>query len=1122
MFKPVPTKVSYPELEAGVRKFWEDHDIFDRSLRQREEQGAPLFRFYEGPPTANGRPHVGHMLPRAYKDLFPRYRTMCGFHVPRKAGWDTHGLPVELEVEKYLGISGKPAIEKFGIERFNAESKASVWRYLEDWEESTRRLGYWLDLDNAYVTYTNDYIESVWWALRQLWDRGLLYKGHKIVPYCPRCGTSLSSHEVAQGYEQVEDPSVFVRFPLAAPGIAELDPAHDDGRLGACPPPSLLVWTTTPWTLPSNVAVAVHPDETYVLVDVAAGAGERADGSQAGGDAAGTGGVAGTNEAGRPSERLILAQGALDNVFGAVPQSLSDDDAGPPYRILAEFPGSRLVGGTYRPPFSFVPVPEPGAGGQAWVVLAGDFVELDEGTGIVHMAPAFGEIDYQVGREHNLPFFQPIDAGGRFTAAVPDWQGQFVKDADPAITADLERRGLLFRAGRYEHTYPFCWRCDAPLLYYARESWLIRTTARKERLIELNKQIKWLPGHLRDGRFGNFLDNLVDWNLSRERYWGSPLPIWVCQTEGCGQQHCVGGYAELAAMATAPLAEPFDPHRPFVDAIELACPECGGAMRREPHVIDCWFESGAMPFAQYHYPFENRETFESMFPADYICEAIDQTRGWFYSLHAIAVMLFDDVAYRTCLCTEHGVDAEGLKMSKSRGNVLMPADFFDRQGADALRWFLFSGSPAWLVKRFDHQAITDVQNQVLDTLYNVYAFFVLYASIDGFVPEPAGRPAPAERPVLDRWLLSRLAGVTGEVRTRMDAFDGTGSARVLNEFIDDLSNWYVRRGRKRYWKAEDDQDKTAAHWALYEVLEALSRLLAPFIPFLAEHIYQGLRRPDDPTSVHLCEYPNPAETARDLDLEAEMAVCRRLVGLGRAARNRTQIRTRQPLPELVVSGARLGRETETQLLEELNVKAVRYDETPGHYVDYQVKLNFETVGPRYGRQTPQIAKALGELDPAEAAATASAGESLRLAAGLDEPVELVPSDLVVRTLDREGFAVEREGQIQVALSTAVSEKLLWEGLAREVVNRIQRARKDAGFEVSDRIVAHLVATGTLHQAIDAHRGHIAREVLGDPLELVEELPPVGEGYQAAMDIESESLALRLERKVQPAELGSSH
>jgi len=1076
LFKPVQGKVAYPELEARILRYWEQHDTFQKSIANRE--GAPLFRFYEGPPTANGQPHVGHMLARALKDLFPRYRTMSGFQVPRKGGWDTHGLPVELEVEKQLGISGKPAIEEYGIAEFNAKSKESVWRYLADWEESTRRLGYWVGLDDAYVTYTNDYIESVWWALRQLWDRGLLYRGHKIVPYCPRCGTSLSSHEVAQGYAQAEDPSVYVRLP-----VADLFGARVDV------PTSLLIWTTTPWTLPSNAAVAVNPAETYVLVEL-------------------------RHEDDR--ERMVLGKGCLGNVFGA--------DAGDLYTAVAEFPGSALLGQKYTPPFGFVDAADVAPGPNAWTVLPADFVALDEGTGIVHMAPAFGEDDYVMGVRYKLPFFQPIDTAGQFTAAVADWQGQFVKDADPSITEDLKRRGLLLRADRYEHTYPFCWRCDSPLLYYARESWFVRTTAHKEQLIEYNQKINWLPGHLKDGRFGNFLDNLVDWNLSRERYWGSPLPIWTCDTEGCGTQHCIGSFAELAERATQPLADPFDPHRPFVDEIKLRCPKCGGTMTRVPHVIDCWFESGSMPFAQYHFPFENRETFERMFPADYICEAIDQTRGWFYSLHAIASIIFDSPAYLTCLCTEHVVDAEGLKMSKSRGNAPSPNSFFDKQGADALRWFIFAGSPPWTQKRVDPNAVTDGQNQVLDTLWNVYTFFMLYASIDGFNPAAGGAPDPAQRPALDRWMLSRLATVTTDVRQRMDTFDATGSARLLADLLDDLSNWYVRRGRKRYWKAEDDQDKVAAHWTLYEALVTTVKLLAPFVPFITEAVYQDLRQPGEPESVHLCDYPVAAAGVADPALETEMATCRRVVSLARAARNRAKIRTRQPLPELVVSGARLGPATESLLMDELNVKQVRYDEQAGSYVSYVVRLNFESVGPKLGRQTPLAAKSLAALEPGAVAALVAAGRpvTVNLAAGGDgaaaAEVELAPADILVRSQEREGFAVERDGGVQVALSTVVSEELLWEGLAREVVNRIQRARKEAGFAVADRIEAQLGADGALRQALAAHGAQVAREVLADAFVVgspADVTAPTDEGdaatYHATLDVDGDTLVVRLRR-----------
>ncbi len=1070
MFKPVDTKVSYPEQEAKILEFWRERDIFQKSLELRE--GAPLFRFYEGPPTANGQPHVGHMLARAFKDLFPRYKTMMGYQVPRKGGWDTHGLPVELEVEKALGISGKQAIEEYGIVEFNRKCKESVWRYLEDWEDSTLRLGYWVGLEDAYVTYTNEYIESVWWALRQLWDRGLLYRGHKIVPYCPRCGTSLSSHEVAQGYEQAEDPSVYIRMPLG-----ELFGRPVEG------PTSLLVWTTTPWTLPSNAAVAVHPDETYVLVEVT------------------------LPDSG---ERLVMAKGCLEAVFAGADDAAPGDGA---YRVLEEFPGGRLVGHRYTPPFDFTRAAGVDPGPNAWTVLPADFVALDEGTGIVHMSPAFGEDDYQMGVKFSLPFFQPIDPSGRFTAAVGDWQGQFVKDADPDITRNLKERGILFRAGRYQHTYPFCWRCDAPLLYYARESWFIRTTEYKDQLIEHNRRINWLPSHLREGRFGNFLDSLVDWNLSRERYWGSPLPVWICGDDTCGHQHCVGSFAELAQMAIAPLADPFDPHRPFIDEVKLRCPKCGREMERVPHVIDCWFESGSMPFAQYHYPFENKDLFDSMFPADYICEAIDQTRGWFYSLHAIASIIFGSPAYLTCLCTEHVVDAEGLKMSKSRGNAPSPAAFFDKQGADALRWFLYAGSPAWTVKRVDANVVTEGQNQVLDTLWNVYAFFMLYASIDGFDPTSGGAPVAGERPALDRWLLSRLAGATAELRARMDAFDATGSARLVADLIDDLSNWYVRRGRKRYWKADDDQDKAAAHWTLYEALTRIVKLMAPFVPFITETIWKSLRLPGEPESVHLCDYPEADQAAMDKGLETEMAACRRLVGLGRAARNRAQIRTRQPLPELVVSGAGLGPEVEALLIEELNVKQVRYDEQAASYVTYTLRPNFETVGPKLGKLTPQVARALSGMDPAAVAAQVAAGAKVRVAIG-GEDVELEPGDIVVRTQEREGYAVERDSGMQVALSTEVSERLLWEGLAREVVNRIQRARKEAGFEVSDRIEAVIGAGGPLRAAIEAHRAHIAREVLADKLVAagLDEVSGADDAYRTELEVDGDALVVRLRRR----------
>ncbi len=1039
MFKRVG-RPNWPALEAEVLDFWRSAGVFRRSLDGR--RGRPAFVFFEGPPTANGRPHVGHVLPRSMKDLITRYKAMDGFFVDRKAGWDTHGLPVELEVEKRLGLSGKADIEAYGVEAFTKRCKESVFQYEEEWERLTERIGYWVDLDDAYVTYRNGYVESVWWALRQIWDLGLLYQGHKVVPYCPRCGTALSDHEVAQGYAEVEDPSVFVRFPVEGQVAGQRDVA-------------LLVWTTTPWTLPSNVAVAVRPGEAYVVVESAGpGPGQ--------------------------SEKLVVAKGRLEEVFGPDGPAGAEraaPDATRPFRVLAELDGEGLLGLRYRPPFDFfaaeAPAPAP-ASGRAFVVVGADFVTLEDGTGLVHLAPAFGEDDLRVGQAEGLAVFQPVDTRGRFTAEVTPWAGRFVKDADPEIVADLARRGLLFREMKYRHPYPFCWRCDTPLLYYARGAWFIRMTAVRDRLLAENAAVDWHPGHVGDGRFGDWLENVVDWNLSRERYWGTPLPVWVCPD--CGHKHCVGGFEELRRMSVAPVpdGEAFDPHRPYIDEVRLRCPKCGGAMRRVPEVIDCWFDAGSMPFAQWHYPFENQATFDEHFPADYICEAVDQTRGWFYTLLAISTLLFKQAPYRHVLVTGHGLDETGQAMSKHKGNVLDPWVVLDRYGADALRWFLYVTSPPWVSKRITLEGIAEAQRTTLDTLWNVPSFFTLYAGIDRWRPaagaQPGGRPSGpsgADAP-LDRWILSRLTGTTEEVRTALDAYDVTTAARALTVFVDDLSNWYVRRSRRRFWKAAADQDKDQAYATLHHVLRSTAKLMAPFTPFLAEQVYRDLtgtggEGPEgaevagraEPDSVHLCDYPRPDPRLRDTALEAGMEAARRLVAMGRAARGRAGIKTRQPLPELVAGGLSAEQRQSVAALadllaDELNVKECRLD----------------GAGP--------------EAEPGP------------------------------------GWVAESAGGLWVTLRTEVSADLRLEGLARELVNRIQRARREAGLEVADSVELTYLAAGDLARAAARHADYIRLETLAERFEPGAADVAPGEGHvRQEWAVEGESFVLWLRRGTEP-------
>ncbi|MBI4277427.1 MAG: isoleucine--tRNA ligase [Armatimonadetes bacterium] len=1015
MFPRLSTTIKFPELEERVLRLWKDRGIDQKGMTFR--QGRPSYVFFEGPPTANGLPGVHHVLARAYKDIMPRYMTMRGFFVPRKAGWDTHGLPVELEVEKALGLNSKRDIEEYGIARFNEKCKESVFRYEAEWRKLTERIGFWLDLDHPYITFTDDYIESIWWILRQIWDKGLMYQGHKVVPYCPRCGTPLSSHEVALGYETTRDPSLYVRMRITGrPGVA------------------FLVWTTTPWTLPSNVALAVHPEAAYAHVR-------------------------------HGKEELILAKDLLEFALTG------------PYTVLQEMRGRDLVGWEYEPLFDFF---KGKTDRRAWYVIPGEFVTTEEGTGIVHLAPAYGEDDMEMSRQYDLPVFHPVDLTGRYSAEVPPWHGLFVKEADPKITADLKQRGLLYRETTYEHTYPFCWRCDTPLLYYAKTSWFIRVTALRDQLLATNEQINWIPEHIKSGRYGNWLENVVDWALSRDRYWGTPLPVWTC--EGCGHQHCVGGIAELREMAVR-LPAHFELHKPYVDDMILRCPRCGGEMQRGPEVIDVWFDSGAMPVAQWHYPFENQEEFKRSIPGDFISEGIDQTRGWFYSLHAIAVLLFGSVCYRNCVCLELVLDAQGQKMSKSRGNVLNPWSIINEQGADALRWYFFAVSPPGIPKRLGPEMVTEVLRRFLLTLWNVHVFFTTYARLDGFDPQAVPAVAPRERALLDRWVLSRLRGLVRDATAAMEAYDVTTAAREIERFTDDLSNWYVRRGRRRYWKTENDRDKQSAYHTLYEVLVTLSKLMAPFTPFLAEALYQDLVRSVDgqaPESVHLCDWPEADALLVDAGLEDAMEAARRLVTLGRNVRMRRTLKVRQPLAEalLVTRDPALPRLKELlgHIADELNVKSVRVVADAGTYLSQELRPRFDRLGPRLGGRLPDVVNAL----KAQSAQALSGKFTAEGEVTLDLPdgtVTVSAEEVEIRTVEKPGFAAAIEGNEAIVLDTRLTPELAREGMARELVHQVQQLRKESGLDIADRIRLFCQGPAAVEEVVRGFQAYIAQETL---------------------------------------------
>jgi isoleucyl-tRNA synthetase len=1021
MFKPVSSKLDVPAMEESVQNFWEREHIFKKTVEQRH--GKPEYVFYEGPPTANGRPGVHHVLARAFKDMFPRYKTMRGFHVSRRGGWDTHGLPVEIEVEKKHGFTHKHQIEEYGIAKFNEECRRSAFEYILDWGRLTDRIAFWVDLEDAYVTYTNEYVESVWWILKNFWEKDLLYKAYKVVPYCPRDETPLSDHEVAQGYEDATDPSVFVRMPL----VDKKDT-------------SLLVWTTTPWTLPGNVAVAAHPDVDYVTV-------ER------------------DNEGSK--EKLILAKALVEKVF-----------KGEEVKILDTFKGKKLKGQKYHPLFTFMPPDKP-----AYFVVLGDFVTTEDGTGLVHMAPAFGAEDMQMANEHDLPVLMTVLPDGTFVPEVKPWRGVFIKDADPHIIEDLRARGLLFRKEDYTHTYPFCWRCGTPLMYYARDSWYIRTSKFKDRLVELNKTINWVPEHIKEGRFGNWLENNIDWALSRERYWGTPLPVWEC--DDCKHRECVGSIHELAEKAGHDLGD-LDLHRPYVDAVTYPCPECGGKMVRVPDLIDVWFDSGSMPYAQWHYPFENEEKFKSQFPADYICEAVDQTRGWFYSLHAISTLLMDSVAYKNVICLGLILDAEGKKMSKHVGNIVNPWDVIKTDGADAMRWYFYTAGPPGNERRFSVELVSEVIRNFTLTLWNVYSFFVTYANLDQ--PQLSATRAHSSN-VLDRWLLSELNVLVRDVTNAYENYDATGATRPIEGFVEKLSTWYLRRSRRRFWKSGSDADKQAAYGTLYTALVTLSKLIAPAMPFLADELYRNLVCSTDesaPGSVHLAEWPHHNEALIDERLNSDMALVMKLVSLGHAARQKANRKVRQPLQEAAFS---LGNVTErgavksfADLIEdELNVKSVRLLDAATEAVSHTVKPLPKQLGQKYGNKFPAIQKAILAMNGEDVAQSLLTAGSVKVMVD-GQPYDILPDEVDVRAQAKQGFAVAEEGAYVAALVTELTPELVQEGQAREFVRKVQDLRKAANLEVADRIHLFVETTDSMREAIEAFHEYITTETLTLSLE----------------------------------------
>ena len=1019
MYRKVSADLSFVDREKSIVEFWKKNDIFEKSIEHRD--GCERFTFYDGPPTANGKPHIGHVLTRAIKDLIPRYRTMKGYKVLRKAGWDTHGLPVELEVEKALGISGKPEIEKFGIEDFIKKCKASVFTYQSEWEEMSDRVGFWADMENPYVTYHNDYIESVWWALRQIWDKGLLYKGHKIMPYCPRCGTSLSSHEVAQGYKDVKENSLIVKFKVLG----------KDNEY-------ILAWTTTPWTLPSNLALCVNPHEKYVRFTI---------------------------EGDENNTVYIMAEALIKSVFG--------EDA--KANILNEYTGEELKGTEYEPLYSFVKPDK-----KAYYVIADDYVTMEDGTGVVHTAPAFGEDDARVCKANGLPFINLVDHQGNFVKETGEWAGTFVKDADKLVIRDLKERNLCFAVIPFEHSYPFCWRCDTPLLYYACDTWFIEMTKVRDRLLANNETVNWMPDNIKHGRFGTFLENIIDWGLSRTRYWGTPLPIWECE---CGHRHVVGSIAELKEMGIN-CPDDIELHKPYVDNIKLRCEKCGGEMKRVPEVIDCWFDSGSMPFAQLHYPFENKEAFEQNFPADFISEAIDQTRGWFYTLMAISTLLFDKSPYKNVVVLGHVQDEKGIKMSKHKGNVIAPMDILNDQGSDAVRWYFYSNSAPWLPNRFSAKNVSEAQRKFLGTLWNTYCFYVLYANIDEFDPTKYNL-CDLNLTVMDKWILSKLNNVVKTVDDYLNEYKITEATRAMNEFVDELSNWYVRRSRSRFWASELTDDKVCAYMTLYTVLVEFAKVSAPFIPFMTEEIYQNLVRSVNENaleSIHMCDFPKYDEKYNFAEIEQEMDAIRKVVILGRAARNEANIKNRQPLSKLFIqTDNKINADYVNIILEELNIKDVELTKDASGFISYNFKPQMRTMGPKYGKLMRPIFDEIAKMDGAEVMETLNSDKPICLnVQGTD--VEVFKDDVLIDTQQKDGFVSASDAGFTVVLDTNLTDELIEEGFVREIISKIQTMRKDSGFEVTDRISVVFDGSEKIAKIFAANDAEIKSQTLADSID----------------------------------------
>ena len=1045
VYRKVDTNLNFVDREKEVEKFWKDNKIFEKSMDSRKE--GETYTFYDGPPTANGKPHIGHVLTRVIKDMIPRYRTMKGYMVPRKAGWDTHGLPVELEVEKKLGLDGKEQIEEYGMEPFIQQCKESVWKYKGMWEDFSSTVGFWADMEHPYVTYDNNFIESEWWALKEIWNKGLLYKGFKIVPYCPRCGTPLSAQEVSQGYKTVKERSAIVRFKVVG----------EDAYF--------LAWTTTPWTLPSNVALCVNPDEIYCKVKAADG------------------------------YTYYMAEALLDKVLG----KLAKDDE-PAYEILEKYKGTDLERKEYEPLFACTGEAAAKQRKKAHFVTCDNYVTMSDGTGIVHIAPAFGEDDSRVGREYDLPFVQFVDGQGNMTKETP-YAGVFVKKADPMVLTDLDKEGKLFDAPKFEHDYPHCWRCDTPLIYYARESWFIKMTAVKDDLIRNNNTINWIPESIGKGRFGDWLENVQDWGISRNRYWGTPLNIWQCE---CGHMHSIGSRQELFEMSGDEKAKTVELHRPYIDEITLKCPECGGTMHRVPEVIDCWFDSGAMPFAQHHYPFENKELFEKQFPADFISEAVDQTRGWFYSLLAESTILFNQAPYKNVIVLGHVQDENGQKMSKSKGNAVDPFDALEKYGADAIRWYFYINSAPWLPNRFHGKAVQEGQRKFMGTLWNTYAFFVLYANIDNFDPTKYTLDYD-NLPVMDKWLLSKLNSVVKTVDDCLANYKIPESARALQEFVDEMSNWYVRRSRERFWAKGMEQDKINAYMTLYTALVTISKAAAPMIPFMTEEIYQNLVRSVDKEaieSIHLCDFPKVEEAWINKELEDDMEELLKIVVLGRAARNTANIKNRQPIGTMYIKADKeMGQFYTDIIADELNVKEVKFANDVESFISYSFKPQLRTVGPKYGKLLNGIRTALAEINGTEAMNELRSTGLLTLDINGNK-VELSEEDLLIETAQTEGYVTEADGDISVVLDTNLTPELIEEGFVREIVSKVQTMRKEAGFEVMDKIHIYAKDNDKILELMKNHKEEIMSEVLAEDMTL-----GTTDGYVKEWNINKEPVVL---------------